>query len=366
MKVLHIIDTLGPGGAQILLKDLFENQKLNPNIYLFCLRKTKLINNIEHHNIFVFNSHSKYSFKPLFTIKKEIEKYEIDILHCHLFRSQVFGYLIKLFFHSKLKLIFHEHGQILGSETGSKIEDLIFKNFLRFVKRRVDSFIAVSQKVHISLKNKTKITENKIKTLYNFINLKQINLKIQSIEQRQDLLMKNTPFVLGFAGRIIMGKGWKDLLNSINFIENKNLKILIAGTGEESKSLIAEIDKRKISEKVKYLGYVHDMHTDFYPNIDCLIIPSHKEALGIVALEAFAHNKPVIASNIDGLNEIVIHNKNGLLFKVKDVKDLSQKIQMLLNDKGLREKLMLQATEDVKMFDIIQYLNELEKLYKKL
>lgn len=363
MKVLHIIDTLASGGAQILIKNLFEYQNDNENIFLFVLRKTKIINKINHQNIFIFNSKSRFSLKPLFEIKNQINKNQIQIIHCHLFRSQVFGYLIKLLFFPKIKLIFHEHGQILGSETKSRIEDKIFKLFLKISKSKVDKFIPVSNISAEMLVSKAKVNSSKIYRLYNFIDLE----RIKNININRDKIRNNfeNKFVVGFAGRIVETKGWRELIKSIEILKNDKILLLIAGDGIDSEKLIREIVDKNLSENVKYLGYLFDINSDFFSLIDCLIVPSHKEALGIVALEAFAHKKVVIASNIPGLTEIVQHNKNGLLFNVKNENDLAEKIKYISENHLIKQRLIIQAYIDIQEFDIKKYIQNLNEIYIK-
>ena len=111
-KVLHIIDTLWLGWAQTVVKGILEWKNSNQN-FLYVLRKTLVIKQIENNNIMICDSTFKFSFSPIFEIKDFIQKNDIQILHCHLARSQVFWYIIKKFFCPKIKLILHEHGEIL-------------------------------------------------------------------------------------------------------------------------------------------------------------------------------------------------------------------------------------------------------------
>ena len=98
MRILHIIDTLWLGGAQTVVKTLFEKQEEKENIFLFALRKTEPLLSVNHKNVFVFPSSSKYSLNPIRKLIRFIHVHEINILHCHLPRSQFFGYLLKQFF----------------------------------------------------------------------------------------------------------------------------------------------------------------------------------------------------------------------------------------------------------------------------
>ena len=140
MKVLHIIDTFWLGGAQTLLKSYFEAERENFDIHLFSLRRTVPSISVEHKNVSCYRSHSRYSPGPLRALTNIIKKRDIDVLHCHLPRSQVFGYLVKRLFQPNIILVFHEHGDIF--EKG-----VLLPALLRFFQHHVDQFVACSKAV---------------------------------------------------------------------------------------------------------------------------------------------------------------------------------------------------------------------------
>jgi len=72
---------------------------------------------------------------------------------------------------------------------------------------------------------------------------------------------------------------------------------------------------------------------------------------------------PVIASNVDGLNEIVSNNENGLLFEVGNVSDLLEKIRFVCEDEVLRNKLIKNGLESVSLYSLSGYLEKLKKIY---
>src|SRR5580658_7437544 len=105
MRVLHVIDTLWLGGVQTLERDYFEMQKDNHDIFLYVLRKSEPQLNINHTNVLIQDSFSRYSFSPVFRLRKLIKEHRIEILHCHLLRSHLFGYISKIVFFPAVKLI---------------------------------------------------------------------------------------------------------------------------------------------------------------------------------------------------------------------------------------------------------------------
>ncbi len=167
MKVLHIIDSLGLGGAQTVVKGIFEAQKDNLDMYLYSLRMREITVEVDHLNVKIQKSKSKYTLSPLLELKHVIGREKIEILHCHLFRSQVFGWLLKKIWFPHIKLIFHEHGEIFYSNP-------CFVPFLKVSARAVDTYIAVSKATRDLLVSKATTPKEKIQVLYNFVDIARL------------------------------------------------------------------------------------------------------------------------------------------------------------------------------------------------
>ncbi len=291
MKVLHIIDSLGLGGAQTVIKGIFETQKSNKNIFLFALRKREINMEIKHLNVYLFNSNKRYSLKPIKELRKLIEKESIDILHCHLPRSQITGWILKKRYFPKIRLIFHEHSDIYDN----KVLPFLFKK----IQNRVNLFIAVSKATKQELIKKANIDPKKIVVLYNFVDLEKFNrknIKWNIQKEREKLGIGRDEFVIGFAGRLIERKGWRDFIEAANILikENKKFKFLIAGDGPEKQKMLDLIEKYNLNSNIIYLGYQSKM-VWFYSLLDIFVIPSHWEGLPMAQLEVMDMGIPMIS-----------------------------------------------------------------------
>ncbi len=94
-QVVHIVDSLTIGGAQRVLKTYFESEKNSRNVHLLSLREVDDPVAIDHRNVKVSKGRGRYSLRPLKDIARLTKREDITILHCHLFRAQIFGLLIK-------------------------------------------------------------------------------------------------------------------------------------------------------------------------------------------------------------------------------------------------------------------------------
>lgn len=369
IKVLHIIDNLGLGGAQTMVKNIFEFDQNNKDIFLYSLRTREKNLTIEHSNIFI-GKFPKFSFKPLPELVKIIKENNIEILHCHLLKSEFFGWLLKLFYFPKLKLIFHEHGQIVGSEHGHKVEDTLFRFFLKLADKKVDLHIAVSKFISDSLIKNGNISIEKIKTLYNFVDIKKFNIDNLAKYSRKIEREKNgfteDDFIVGYAGRLVERKGWRDFISAAKEIisqkQNLNIKFIIAGDGKDKDELIEIIKKEKLESQIKYVGHVSDM-LSFYSMLDCFVMPSYWEGLPMAQLEVLSLGIPLITSNAPGVNEVATDKKECFYFEIGDSKAITNIIYELSEDKSISKLLSNNAAKLVVKFSLENYMEGLNKVY---
>jgi glycosyltransferase involved in cell wall biosynthesis len=361
MRVLHIIDTLWLGGAQTLERDYFEMQKDNHDLFLYVLRRSNPQITIQHENIFVHNSFSRFSFFPILELKKIIRDNKIGLLHCHLLRSQLFGYLVKIFFFPSIKLVIHEQGDVIDSTWLSV-------PIIKLLKYRTDLFMTCSNALKKSLQEKANIEPAKVYRLYNGIDLRKFNKQIISwnvAEERRKIGIEENVFVVGFAGRLIERKGWREFVEvAKKYANNASLKFLIAGEGVDRKELLTYISVNGLNDLI-YIGYASNMQW-FYSIIDCLVVPSHHEPMGMIIPEAQAMGVPVIAANVDGLNEIVVNGNNVLLFKAKDIVSIELALQRVINDKQLRDELIINGIINAEKYSIENYNKALDEIYSRL
>lgn len=357
VKVLHIIDSMWLWWAQTVVKWIFEKQKENSDIFLYALRIRDINIKIDHKNIFTHNSTNKFSF-PLFILRKFIKENNIEILHCHLAKSQIMWWVLKTLFFQKIKLVFHEHGEIF--------EDWkIYPFLMNLFRNKVDTYIAVSKATKKYILQKTHFKENKVIVLYNFVDLDKFK-KIENFDletERKKYWLKKDDFVIWFASRLVERKWWIEFVESAKILSKKyDIKFLIAWDWPDREKLLDQI---KWVSNIQYIWYMDNM-VDFYNTLDCFIFPSHWEPLGLTWIEANTCGCPVIASDIEWLNEIMINDENALLFEKQNIEDLVEKIERIYNDIELRNNLIKNWLEEVKKYSLGKYLVELNNLYFNL
>lgn len=363
-KVLHVIDNLTPGGAQRVVRGILEARVDQSNYSLLSLRRKEREMEITHSNVFISKATGKFSLSPLFELKKIVHLKKIDIVHCHLFKSCVFGFLLKIFWFPDLKLVLHEHGGI--------IEDgIVYKIFFRIAQGKADLIIAVSRAMKDALVQGAKVDNGKIKILYNFVDLKKFNpsriTKMEIIDFRNKNGIEKGAFVVGFASRIYERKGWRDFLTAVSILKKKGIvfKTVIAGDGPEKDLLLRTIDDFGLRDTVRYLGYQSDMLT-YYASLDTFVMASYWEGLPMTQLEVLAMGVPLITTNGPGMDEVIFDGESGILCPIKSPETLASAIERLKDDDGLRVSLAQKGCVLAAQYSLDFFMIHLEEMYQIL
>lgn len=366
-QVLHLVDSLGLGGTQAILKDYFGAHQGDPTVHLYGLRTVPRQVHIGHPNVAVNSSPLRFSLLPLLELRRIVLGKRIGVLHCHLFRAQVFGFLLKRLFFPKITLVFHEHGRVVGREGESGFEAAMFRWFLRVSWRHVDRFICISEHTSSRLLKlipgaapTTIVVSNPIPVY------PQEGLAVDRAALRRDHGVPADAFVVGFAARLVERKGWNDFLEAVALAAKRMpVFFLLAGDGEDRAKAEARIRELGLGERGRMLGHIEWMEA-FYVCLDCFVMPSHWEPHGLAHLEAQGFGVPTIISRVPGLESTVHEGVDALLFAAGDVEALAGCIERLARDPALRSKLGVGGRANSERYTMDAFASTLDTIYANL
>jgi len=166
-------------------------------------------------------------------------------------------------------------------------------------------------------------------------------------EIRRQMGFTESDVVVGFVGRVVKEKGILELVESLIKIRemNNNAKLVIIGD-----TLLSERDKRTskkvrslvringVEDSILFLGFRDDV-PQLLAAIDIFVLPSYREGMPRSIIEAMISGKPVIATDIRGCREEVVHGETGLLVKPKDVKSLVKALEKLISNPELAKRM---------------------------
>lgn len=148
-----------------------------------------------------------------------------------------------------------------------------------------------------------------------------------------------------YAGTLNKRKGYLDLIKSFSKIEKKNQdwKLVLAGNGEieKGKKYAKELG---LENSVKFLGWISGAEKNsVFEKARIFCLPSYAEGFPMAILDAWAFGLPVITTPVGGLNDILVHQENSLIFQPGDIAALSENLDMMINDEYMRKKISEQS-----------------------
>jgi glycogen(starch) synthase len=177
-------------------------------------------------------------------------------------------------------------------------------------------------------------------------------------------------------GRLVYEKGFHLALDALAnpqagvrpLVERLGARFLVAGSGTAERELKAQARKLGLLEHGEFLGWIDDaMLHSLYAMSDLCVVPSLYEPFGLVALEAMASGCPCIVADTGGLREVVPGGgRVGLRFRARDSGALAERVEMLLTDDALRERLVAEASEHILSFDWADVARRTADVYARL
>jgi glycosyltransferase involved in cell wall biosynthesis len=237
----------------------------------------------------------------------------------------------------------------LAGETGlvSRLEKLLM-DFDRVEISRAEKVVAVSDFVRKSVVSTYNIPESRVETIYSGVLAEKYSCNEVEVQQaRHAFKFGDEPTIL-FVGRLEGRKNLEFLIRAFKLIVRESrCKLVIVGNGSQA-SLKEVVSSLGISRDVVFTGFVDDDDLRLlYNACDIFVLPSHLEGFGLTLLEAMAAAKPVIASNVGGIPELVKNGVNGILVDLKNPKELATALKYLLENPELARKMGMRNREYV-------------------
>lgn len=330
----------------------------------------------------------KSVFKTLSTcVQMNVDPTDADIVHCHTWYAHFAGILSKLCYGTPLVITTHSLEPLRpwkreqlgrGYDASSWVEKTAIE--------MADALIAVSEETKEDVLKHFNVDENKVKVIYNGINLQQYKTTSETSTLDAYNIDKTKPYIL-FVGRITRQKGIIHLVNAIKYIDSDTQIVLCAGA-PDTKEIGAEMENavNVVKQTRNNVIWIDKMVTkeeiiQLYSHADVFCCPSIYEPFGIINIEAMACNTAVVASAVGGIKEVVVDGETGILIPLeqqteapfepidpdKFARDLAGGINSLINDKALRDAMAAKGRKRVEdYFDWVAIAKQVEALYKSL
>lgn len=337
MKILHVITSLRTGGAEKLMTDLLPRMwdcGEEVELCVFDGERTPFYEELEKKEVKIYAlSSSVYSLVNLWKLIWLVRKY--DVVHSHNTACQYYVAIASLL--TACRVFTTEHN------TTNRRRGKWWRLVDRWMYGRYDKIVCISELVKDNLcRHIGSEFVKKCMIIHNGIDVK----KFMVGGGRPVTSDKTVLMVSAFRKQ----KDQKTLIKAMSLLP-PSYQLQLAGTGEECliedcKNLVKELG---LAERVMFLGMRMDVDT-LFKAAHVIVLSSHYEGLSLSSLEGMASGRPFIASDVDGLRDIV--GGYGVLFPHEDYKALADEIRKVCEDEEYAEEVAVRCQERAKMFDI--------------
>lgn len=356
IRLLQVIPSLDIGGAQRFLVDLvkaLDKKKFYPAVcVLGKKRNTFLEDELEKKDIPIFFLNLRWAFHPftILRLSRLFTSFKPDIIHTHL---RAIRYVLIPSLLTKVPVHIHTIHNLAKQDTSFFYRPL---NKIAFKYLGVKT-VSISREVARTVKDVYGIDSI---VIYN-------GIPTQEYACRKEEESKDDVISLINVGKFKKAKNHFLLIESFAIALEKEpkLRLVLVGDGSLRRRVEERVKQLGLSGKVVFLGWREDV-SSVLNNSDIFVLSSAWEGFGMVLVEAMAAGKPVVATKVGGVPEVVEEGLAGILVPPQDPVALAEAILTLAENKDLR-KIMGQKGEEIakKKFDILLIAPQYEELYER-
>jgi glycosyltransferase involved in cell wall biosynthesis len=366
LNVLQVCDHLGWEGSRMHgVKRLFGWMipRFDPGrfkVSLVSLRRKDLSEEtLEAQGIDITYLH-RTKFDPL-TLKAlltVIDRKQIDILHLHGYGATTFGRLAGAM--RGIPAILHEHANLTDTPWYQKVAD-------RLLEPYTDIAIAVSHSTAAFVINARQVPEAKVKVVYLGVPLEEFSRERSAEETgaaRRDLGILPDDFAVGTITRLHESKGNGYLVDAAARVirERPQARFCLVGEGPLLPDLQAQAARLGLGDRLLFAGFRRDIPATLSA-FDLSVFPSLWEGTPITGFEALAMGKPIVATDADGLLDILTDGHDAAIVPKRDAAALAGKIVWAIDHPEARARLGAAARISGRRYDIGVFVRKMERLY---
>lgn len=364
LNILRVITWLPVGGIE--RKILAILPRLDPTrfrVRVVCLRERgALASELEAAGIPVelCPMNSRLSPHGLANLTALIRRYKIDIVHAHMYRSNVPATIA-----AHLARVPVVIAQVHNVDTWESRRQRWID---RLLCRWRTNIIAVSEEVRRDIVENLHVPREKVKVIYNGVDLTLFSDRSLREPTRFALGLAPKDTTIIYHGRLVAQKNPEILLKigrEVALRRGKRVQVIIAGDGPLRSDLEAEAARMGLEGNVRFLGRRNDIPA-LLQAADIAVLPSFKEGFSNALIEAMAAGLPIVATNVGGNAEAIIHGRNGWIVPSRNDGAFLNAVSQLVDDPEERERMAVQATLMVKRFSLERMLANTENLYTEL
>jgi glycosyltransferase involved in cell wall biosynthesis len=300
----------------------------------------------------------KFDPSTLTALLTIIDRKGIDVLHLHGYGATTFGRLAAAM--RGIPAILHEHANLTDTPWYQKVAD-------RMLERYTDIAIAVSKSTAAFVVNARLVDPAKVKVVYLGAPHEEFS-RTRSADDiasaRDQLGIAPGDFAVGTVTRLHDSKGNSVLIDAAHLVVQRhpNARFFLVGEGPLRESLEAQARTLGLGDRFVFVGFARDVAA-VLSAFDLSVFPSLWEGTPLTAFEALASGKPIVATDADGLLDILTDGRDARIVPKRDARALADAILDLIRRPDERARLAASARVTAERYDITAFVRKMEQLY---
>ena len=300
----------------------------------------------------------KFDPTTLPALLRVIDRKQVDLLHLHGYGATTFGRLAAA--RRRLPVVVHEHANLTSTPWFQKVADRVLAPF-------TDIAIAVSRSTARFVIEARQIPSSRVRVVYLGAPLEEFGVVRSAPEVaaiRAEIGAGPDDVVIGTVTRLHDSKGNEFLVEAARRVldAHPRARFFLFGEGPLLASLQAQAAQLQLGDRFVFGGFVRDV-SRVLSAFDLSVFPSLWEGTPLTVFEAMAAGRPIVATDADGLVEVLEHERTALIVPRRDSAALAAGIARLIEDPALRAQLGSGAAVASHQFDIATFVRKMERLY---
>ena len=303
--------------------------------------------------------------KAIKEVRNQIKRYNPDIVYAH---SSKAGAIVRVAnIGIKNRCVYNPHGWAFNMCCSAK-KKAMYTAIEKIAAPFCDKIICISDAEKQSALDKKICRGDKLQVIFNGVDIEAYENGMHGVVKKKDLNIPEAAFVVGMVGRISLQKAPDVFIEMAKQVKEKvpNAHFIIVGNGDQSDEIKKYAKDNGFSDSLHITGWVDNpmSYVELF-NVACLL--SRWEGFGLVLPEYMMAGKPIVASRVDAIPDIIRDGENGLLVEVDDAVGASKAVLRMCREDRLRDRLVALGMKDVHdRFDAQRVSEEHGKLFEKI
>lgn len=359
-RVLHLVTGLEVGGTEtMLLKTVPRMQDELENRICALIGHGPMGPKLEQAGVPVhyLALRGLWDIGIIWRFRRVIREFEPDIVVTYLIHSDLFGRIFARLFGVK---------RVVSSQRGSLLNWEFLRGADRLTKRLVNQYIVQTEIAKRELMTKLRLPARKFVVIPNGLELDGFTVRVDKSAKRREVGVPTNATVLTCVSRLRVGKGHDYLLPAFDDLADRHPQahLLLVGGGEIADDVAKQARACRHGDRIHLLGDRSDVR-EILAASDVFVFPSRGEGMSNAVMEAMASGLPCVVSDIEANRVLVTHKATGMLFATGDSGDLVQKLESVLTESNLAQKLGGAARRHVtETYDIMKVVHQLTTVLK--